>query len=368
MWKTVERLRCDKCGTPLIIGLGYRWNKNGTMGMRLSKDVKLVILDADIYERIFLYMEEALGLPIRHIVFEAVSNISRSVFEDMYKSIPGSMYFKRTWIGYHMTARLFYAMSSLVGYSRAEKVRLIPRSYSISVVENPYNIDLMSASIVGAHEFLDGIPYKHMLEAVGDNVYTVTAVVSGGKPDVSQRLEMEVVDTSEAPATLEKCRRCGVPRIVAERLAWNMVDGDITDRRTGVRVAFFAPGVVVSMFREMIKELGEEIPGIAVRCMRDWTLDNMGHFKSSHGDMTGEQDDFETVLRRYLLEFPSFGRGNPVSMEFGESKTRVVIENPYQEYLIAGTIQGLYEGLSKKACKVLPEKLKEGTFAFNIEY
>ncbi|MBN2169220.1 MAG: hypothetical protein JW738_08245, partial [Actinobacteria bacterium] len=63
-----------------------------------------------------------------------------------------------------------------------------------------------------------------------------------------------------------------------------------------------------------------------------------------------------------------FGRGNPVSIDIDESGTRVVIENPYQEYLIAGTIQGLYEGLNKKACRVLPEKLREGTFAFNIEH
>lgn len=332
------------------------------MGIKWAVDVPFVVLDTELYESIFSYIEEILGLSIRHLVFESVRNVSRSVFTEIFSTLPFSNLLGKFALKYKTTVRLCYMMATVAGYMRGTMVEHEKGRYSILKVRNSFQNDILSGTLDGAFEFLDGIPYEGEWRFVRENEYLVTEVPSGEKPEVSKRLYREYAKASEGPGTIEKCKKCGVPLVVSSRLVWRMSEGLIFNQQTGKRVGFFPPDVLRPTFRELFKELGEEILVAIKDGMRELTISNIELLKSSCGS-----EDFESVLRHYLDELPAFGQGYLVSLKVSESRTVVVIGNPFERYLVGGILQGIYEGCSKKKCNFSMHQVEKEIYSYILE-
>lgn len=362
MWPLIERLQCRKCGAPLIIGLFLRWRDNGTLGIKWAVDVPFFVMDTELYESMFSYIEKILGLSIRHLVFESVRNVSRSVFDEIFSTLPLSNMLSRFALKYKTTVRLCYMMATVAGYMRGVMVEHEKGRYSILKVRNSFQNDILSGVLDGAFEFLDGIPYKGEWRLVGDNEYLVTEVPSGEKPEISERLHKEFAKASEGSGVIEKCEKCGVPLVVSSRLVWRMSEGLVYNQHTGKRVGFFPPDVLRPTFRELYEELGEDILIAIKDGMRELTISNIELLKSSSG-----RNDFESVLKHYLDELPAFGQGYLVSMTVNEARTVIVIGNPFERYLIGGILQGIYEGCNKKKCSFSMRKVEPEIVSYTLE-
>lgn len=363
MWPVIERMKCNKCGAPFAIGFFMRWNDNGTLGIRWVSDLPFVVLDTGLYESIFTYIEEILGLSIRHLVFESVRNVCRSVFTEIFDRLPLSDLLGSIALEYKTTVRLLYMMADISGYMRGTMVRHSKGRYSVLVVRNPFQKDILAGVLDGAFEFLDGVPYEGEWRLTGEGEYLVTEIPSEEKPEVSQRLEKEYAKPPEGHHALEVCSRCGVPRIISDRLVWKMSEGRVVNRRTGKRVGFFPPDVLRPTFRELHEELGDEILVAIKDGMRKFTIDNIDSLMSPIGS-----GDYETVLGNYLDEMPAFGQGYLVSAKIDESKTVIVIGNPFERYLVGGIIQGIYEGCNKKECSYSMQEVEREIYSYVLEY
>jgi len=164
----------------------------------------------------------------------------------------------------------------------------------------------------------------------------------------------------------ERCSRCHAPRALGN-LKWMENDGIILDKLSGDRVLILDGYMISTIFREMAKELGDEVNDILVDAMRDWVINHAEQLGLVKGEAPLSGEERESSYRDYINSIPLYGQGNPVAIEVGDSTLKVVIENPYETFILAGNLEGLYEVLEKKSGRVSWEKIREGTVAYTVE-
>lgn len=64
---------------------------------------------------------------------------------------------------------------------------------------------------------------------------------------------------------------------------------------------------------------------------------------------------------------PLHGHGNPVSFKTEGGNIELVVENPYDPFILAGTIKGLYEALEMTESDVSWEEVKHGVSKFVLK-
>ena len=63
--------RCEGCGLPVQLGGWLRWDNNGRIFQKISPTFRVILMEANFMDDLFGRIEKALGISIRHIVFEA---------------------------------------------------------------------------------------------------------------------------------------------------------------------------------------------------------------------------------------------------------------------------------------------------------
>jgi hypothetical protein len=123
---------------------------------------------------------------------------------------------------------------------------------------------------------------------------------------------------------------------------------------------------VTSVFREMAKELGEEVNDLVVDAQRDWTVHHVEQLGLRLGDEPLSDDQLERAYRAYLAELSVYGQGNPVDLERLEPGIMVRVRNPYEKHILAGTLQGLFEALEKTGSVVEYEETMPGEVLYTL--
>lgn len=356
-------MKCSQCGAPSAIGNFLRWNDNGTLGIRWIPDLPLVVQDTELYASILTYIDGILGLSIRHIVRESVKNVTISLFTEVFETIPFADRLDRfAPLKHKATVWACYVVSAVAGYGRGTVLHHVKGKYSILTVKNPFQNDILAGVLDGVFEFLDGIPCKGVWQPVGENEYLLTEISLKEKPEVSKRLEKEYTEPAEGHHTLETCRKCGVPKIISSSLVWNMSEGCVLNKRTGKRVGFFPADITRPSFRELHKELGEDIYIAIKDGVREYTVKNIDSLIAAAGS-----GDYETVLMNYLDEMPALGQGYPVSIKTSDSRTVILIGNPFERYMVGGTLQGIYEGCNKRKCNFSMTEVEREVYSYILE-
>lgn len=366
MARRYSLMRCRVCGFPRLVSLIVRWNDNGTITQAMNRDFRVVIQHFGFLDTLFTNIEARLGVPIGHIAFEAQRNACKAVIGSLYDAIPGTGLvgrfdpFKRLGVGQ------FNKLASLTGQCHSETVMYLPGEKGIARVRNPFHLNLMAAIIVGAFETLEGVPFDHSWEEEGPDTHLITIVRAKEKPEISERMTLERRPALPGDRRFDRCPRCRVPGTVAH-LKWAENEGTITDTRTGTRVIMLDGYMITTVFREMAKELGDEVNEILVDAQRELTLeqsDRLGIAAGVRGPDPGEQ---EGVYREYLNTLAVYGQGNPVLLDIEGKSLKVIIENPYEIYILAGTILGLYEAFQRTPGRVSWELAREGVVSYTVE-
>ncbi len=137
------------------------------------------------------------------------------------------------------------------------------------------------------------------------------------------------------------------------------------DTRRNVRMVFldsYTPNVV---FRELAKELGDEIYPIIIEAQRSFSLRHLREeflAGSAVGDTAGKEAFYLAALDTLALR----GRGNPVDWSSQGDRFSVVIENPFEEHLLAGHLAAMYELGEGGPAAVTWEELATSTLEFTL--
>jgi hypothetical protein len=105
----------------------------------------------------------------------------------------------------------------------------------------------------------------------------------------------------------------------------------IRNRRNGQRMILTGPGEFEIIFKELEKELGEDITQVAIEAQRGYTKD--GPFSA--------EDTRETASLRAQLALKGFG--NLRESEWAGGRLRLRLENPCLNPIFIGLALGLFE-------------------------
>lgn len=364
----IPSIRCPLCGFPIRVATSIRWRRNGTISPTFtSRYMRVVIIHTGVYDRLFDQIEKQLGISIEHILFEAQRNISRSLFEAFERVLPVVRVLKKVPVLKRIMVEGFNKIGTVSGMGHAITLEYVAGQYAVGLVKNPYNVTQIAANGAGALEFLEGLPFSHKITSEGDNTYTIRSSVATDRPALSMRLTVPKPDLVPGHVKYERCPLCRAPKVVSSRFEWIDDEGKIVDKRSNTRTVMIDAFLVKTVFRELAKELGDEVYSLLIPAQCDWTMEHVELLGIAPGKSALKDREFEEAFKGYLEDLPIFGYGNPVSFEIVGPRVEVVIENPFQEEEIAGTLQGLYQIFSGCEGKVSWVSKSKGTAAYTIE-
>lgn len=353
--------KCKVCGYPRDLALITEWNENGTI---LDKNNRLgfrsIIIEADFLTEFTERIEEQLGVPIQHIVYEAQRNSSIEVINSILGRAPA--FVTRIPGVKRLVVSLFCRLSVFFGMSYAKVVSYQPGVRGEALIRNPFHREMMAAVVVGAFEALEKKPFSHTWKkAGGDDIIIIEPEPS--RPEIAQRLTFTVAPTRPGHCSTDLCSRCGMP-LAYRDLQWRQDEGMIMDTRRGVRMMLldiYAPMVVV---RELASELGDEIYPMVVQAHKAFSLRHLREEFLPSGK--AEDLDTEVLYGEVFNTIILRGQGNPVGHSMEGGKLTVTVENPFNEYLLAGYLSALYELAEDKEACVDWEQLDPSTIRFTI--
>lgn len=359
-------LRCRECGLPRFVSFFMKWNTDGTITQFMRRDFRVVILHFGFIDSLFANIESRLGLSIEHIAFEAQRNASKATMDSFYDKMLGMRFMTRIGFIKRIGVAQFNKVGAVTGQCVSETVEYVPGEYGVARIRNPFHLNMMAANVVGAFESLEGEPFTHTWEEEARDTYLIRIQRADEKPEIARRMEIEYPPIIPGDLNLDRCPRCHAPRALSH-LRWMESDGIILDTRTGTRVVMLDGYMVAAVFREMARELGDEVNELLVDAQREWTVEHVDQlgYHGANGPLSPVER--KEAYGRYLGMLPIYGQGNPVTFEIGDSTVDVTIENPYEKYILAGTLQGLHESLERSKGRVTWKEPKPGVISFTVE-
>jgi hypothetical protein len=329
---------CKTCHFPFWLPKILAWRNNGTISWKQAPDTKLVLIESDLLNDVFSSLEEKLGVSIKHIVFEAQRNAVAAGLTSQFDQFPASL--GRIGPNKHIVMRFLCRFSIWLGTAYAELVSYKPGKIGEALIRNPYNRELMAAVTLGGFEALELKPYKHEWRKEGsEDILVITPAEKRSK--VSERLSLSPTNTRPGRNSLPLCPSCGAPSELS-RLQWRAEQGIIDDTESGLRVNFldaFTPGIV---FRELEKELGNEVQPLILTASKEFYLRHLPDSGLSSADYFSES----------LSSLPAWGHGIATDIEREGETIKINVDNPYDCFLIAGKLAALFERAEGKTAQV----------------
>ncbi len=355
----MEYKKCKECGFPVRFAHWLRWENNGTIVQRIRSDFRVVIIESNFLEDLFGRIEKNLGISVRHIVFEAQKNAAKGYIGNWLGGPLGKLLSVPKAKG--LVINQFHVLGILGGSAYSETVDYRPGEYGVALIRNPYSKDLMAAMVEGAFEALEGKPYRHSWTERGNDLL-LRVEAADRTEEISDRMYLVFPPAHPGNIQFARCRRCNVP-LDLRYLKWYENEGIILDTRRDKRVNFLDGYVPSTVFREFRKELGDSVVPIIIEAQREYFLQYIHELellKLAHGDL-------KNMYHILLDTLPVYGQGNPVSIIRTDSQLEVVVENPYDELLLAGTLAACYQAVEEREPDVSFKQEEEGIQDFLIQ-
>ncbi|MFW6114014.1 MAG: hypothetical protein ACOC78_03725 [Actinomycetota bacterium] len=355
--------RCRRCGFPYWLGKFIRWNENGTITMLSNPDQRAVIIESGFLTDLFNRIQDHLGISIAKPVFEAQRNASVATIDSQLKKFP---YLMGRWgPNKRIVVKVFCRLAVWLGQSYAEAICYRPGRGGDAIIRNPYNPELMAAIVLGAFESLERKPFEHTWKKVnGDDIVSITPARE--RPDIAERMVLEHVPLKDGDFFIPRCPTCGKPSELTY-LQWIEDKGVIMDTRRNTRISFLDGYVPTVVFRELAKELGEDIYPLIVEVEKE-----NAHRRIRELGMAGVEraalprKERENIYESTLASLPIRGQGNPVDYKYSYEGLRVTVENPYNEHLLAGNMAALFEAAEGKEARVEWEIPDRSSIVFTV--
>ena len=339
--------RCKVCGIPLRIGRLHHWMTNGTIVNARVPGIRQVFMEADFLPELRRRISDGLGFPVNRIFYEAERNSVRITVEAFLRG-PLLRVAARIPVFRRAAVHYFNNLAWQTGTAASKTLAYRSGRYGLARMHNPFDLDLMAAVVVGAFEALERKPFRSFWKKE-NGAYLLRVEAEPEKPELSGRLEARPEALKEGSLRLHSCPLCGLPAELSH-LEWLEKEGLIIDRRRGIRMINLDGYTSRLVNRELVRELGESVVPIIIDAKRDYTLkmlDDLGMRPLMDREQRGE------ALLDMLSLLPLYGWGMASDLEYMPGSTlRVWVDNPFDEYLIAGRLAAFYEVAEGKRARV----------------
>jgi hypothetical protein len=354
-------LKCRTCGFPTVLNRFIQWTDNGAITLPLQRDFRVLIIEADFFTKLVTSIEDELDLPVRRMLFETQREASKAVIDSDLSIFMGIL--KRGPLK-RLAIKFFDRMAVWTGQAYSRTTRYRPGISSEGIIRNPFDRELIASIVVGAMESLEGVPYRYWWERRGREDY-ICAEAEPGRPGAVKPHAIETTPLKPGHHRFERCPRCDAPLAMRD-LKWVEEEGVIMDIRKGVRMAFLDFYAFNIVIEKLASELGPDFAPIVVDTQRAFFIRHIWEeFLSERrgAEPPTKQDLYNQVLDTLALR----GQGNPVEHALEGGKFSVTIENPFNEYLLAGFLSALYECSEGVVPEVKWERPYEQTLRFELE-
>lgn len=352
---------CRECGFPGILRTVSVWNSNGTITSRSTRlEFRNIFIEADFLNEFIARLEERLGVPLGHVVYEAQRNASVEFSSEIYRRAPA---FTLRIPGVKRALMTLACHIAIVfGISYAKLVEFRSGEVGEALIRNPYNRDLMAAIIVGAIEALYGKPFGYTWRDA-PNGEVIHVEPESSRPEVAVRLGVKVAPVKPGHSDIATCPVCGYPQAYRD-LEWRKKEGTIMDVRRGVRMVYIDAYTPMVVIRELVLELGDEVNELVVEAHK---ASCKLHLRKGFLPPGAEEvPDREALYREALDTIIIRGQGNPVEHDFEGDVFRVTVENSFCEQLLAGWLSALYELAEGGEARAAWEYLDPSTIRYTI--
>jgi hypothetical protein len=320
---------------------------NGTIVNTRVPSIRQVFMEADFLPELRRRISDGLGFPVNRIFYEAERNSVRITVEAFLKG-PLLRIAARIPIFRRAAVHYFNNLAWETGTANSKTVAYRSGKYGLARMHNPFDLDLMAAVVVGAFEALERKPFRSFWKKE-NGAYLLRVEVETEKPEFSRRLEVESEQLKEGDLRLHSCPRCGLP-LELSHMEWREEEGLIVDRRRGIRMINLDGYTPRLVNRELVRELGDTVAPIIIDAKRDYTL-KMLEDLGVHPQ--GDEELRRETLRDMLSLLPLYGWGMAGELEYMPGSTlRVWVDNPFDEYLIAGRLAAFFEIVEGKRARV----------------
>jgi len=320
---------------------------NGTIVNVRNPEIRQVFMEADFLPELRRRISEGLEFPVNRIFYEAERNSVRVTVES-FLAAPGMRFASRFSLLKRAVVHYFNNLAWLTGTANSSTVEYRANSHGVARMRNPFDLDLMAAVVVGAFEALEKRPLRSFWKKENDD-YLLRVEVMEEKPELSERLEVDFPPVKEGDYRLQACPRCGLP-IKLRHLEWRGEEGLIIDRRRDIRMINLDGYTPYLVNRELVHELGDEVIPIIIEAEREHTSRMLEDLEIRGGGLEEHRRD---LLMELLSLLPLYGQGLASDIDYNPGGTlRVWVDNPYDEYLIAGRLAAFYQVIEEREARV----------------
>jgi len=330
---------CRKCGVPLVVGKGLVWRDNGTIVQRKDPSHRIIFFESENLEGLFEDIEKSIGSPIEHIIIESVRREARRYVE---KSIPAPLRI----LGHRLAAELIVKKTIDIAYGFGMGRVEIPEmhfstkgsDHLTAEIVQPRSITLFCGELCGAFEAATGGDGSVEYEQIGDNTYRVMVRTGEHPREFEEYLHVEGYSNRQGDMRFDRCPACKTPLDIS-RCDWDMQRGLIFSQGTPKRMSLYGPGPIEAVFKDLERELGEDIPNLAVEAQRRYV-------KNAMGGEAGKE------ISAYRYMYALRGLGYLSSIESSDGSVTATILNPCVVPILIGTFQGMYELTTGRDCSL----------------
>ena len=326
---------CAECGVPSYFSSQHLWLNNGDIINATLTHERLTFLEFEFFDHVVNEVERTLGTSIEHIVITTAQAAVRMYVASLLPEGVGDMIRAGT-LSLDNLHKGLIEVAALTGFGRYEeresRYRQDEDDFHVVSIKRPFSVYLTAATHGAAYEAMLGYDHDVRYAEVAPGVYEMTAFPSPHPEDLRERLAPRMYEHRDGDLDLERCGTCGVPKSL-QNLSWNVEEGTITSKITGRRLSISGPNLIMPIFEELEKELGEENPAMVVDAVRGY----------ARGGVLppGLLEDREAFRHELALR----GLGNLGLLEVDSRKLEMLQRNVCLPPVVVGFVQGMYEDL-----------------------
>jgi hypothetical protein len=325
---------CSECGVPRGITKHNVWLSNGTILEDNHPDHRVVFIERDSLMDTFAGIESKLGISIEHIIIESQR---RSTNDSVDRALPAPLKLALRRMGTRLMSRYLVHVGKLNGKGDIELISYRRRKgkddYVKVHIREPFSLPHFCGNFSGAMEAADGREISITHEEIAPDEYELIAHISNNPVALKERLQRKPPRYKPGDIELPRCSTCGGPSVMSE-YAWRLDRGVIENKVSGRRMIVISTATQDAIMDELIEEIGDPINQAIIEVQRN--LVASGFFSSE--EIKGVED--------FRTQFAYRGLGNLVEIDFEQDHLHIRLENPCFHSMVAGLVQGLYEGAS----------------------
>ncbi|NPV60414.1 MAG: hypothetical protein HPY75_12260 [Actinobacteria bacterium] len=333
---------CNACGVPKALTKSHAWEE-GCIVDRASGNANLFLYEAASMNSLIDEVGSLLGISVDDLVFKAAANAAEGVVGDAINAHPALFRLLKRWplhrLAYEASAKLARAVGAgnitLLGQKGGQGKRRVRVR-----IENPFNVFLVSAMVVGAMRAIYNLPVLYDL-GEEDGAYSMEARQAQGavEEEAYERLApSRLVPDKLEGEILPTCGRCGAPSALGDSFAWKLEDGLLVEKAGGERMVFPGLYLLHSLIREFDLELGGTTAEVFLEAERRLYKRKLARAQKGQDSMSDPLQESE--LRSHLA---LRGLGYLESLRREGGTTEIVVKNAFIAPLLAGRLVAMWE-------------------------